>query len=349
MRVENQNPRGEKMAKNIGRQSVKFEKDIYIKCTCATVGTKEGEGPLGKYFDRVLEDNLNGAVSWEEAESSIIKENVEMLIKKADMKNSEIDYIVSGDLLNQCCASTYGLRETEIPFLGVFGACSTMGEAMSVAGMIIESGAAENIIAGASSHFCSAEKQFRFPLELGNQRPPTSTWTVTGAGAVVLTSSKEKGLPVIEGITTGKIIDMGITDANNMGAAMAPAAVDLILNNFKDFGINEDYYDLIITGDLGYVGKDITIKMLKEKGYDISGKYTDCGIEIFDRDNQDTHSGGSGCACSASVFSAYFYEKLKKGELKRVLFIPTGALMSPTSVQQGESIAGIAHGVMISL
>jgi stage V sporulation protein AD len=293
----------------------------------------------------VLEDNLAGADSWEKAESEIARRNISLAVKKAGLKNSDIDYILTGDLLNQCCGSTYGIRDMGIPYFGVFGACSTMGEAMSLGAFLIDGGGAKRVIAAASSHFCSAEKQFRFPLALGTQRPQTSTWTVTGDGAVIL-ENKTKGVK-ITGITTGKIVDMGITDANNMGAAMAPAAADLIESNLKDFGISSDYYDVIATGDLGYVGQALVREMLDEKGIRLGDRYIDCGIEIFDRDSQDTHSGGSGCACSAVVFAGMLYKKLQRGEIKRMLFVPTGALMSPTSVGQGESIAGIAHGVVI--
>jgi stage V sporulation protein AD len=333
------------MAVHLGKQSVRLDVCPVITAAAATVGTKEGDGPLGDLFDEVLEDNLAGADSWEKAESEIARRNISLAIKKAGLKNSDIDYILTGDLLNQCCGSTYGIRDMGIPYFGVFGACSTMGEAMSLGALLIDGGGARRVIAAASSHFCSAEKQFRFPLALGTQRPQTSTWTVTGDGAVVL-ESKTKGVK-ITGITTGKIVDMGITDANNMGAAMAPAAADLIENHLKDFGVSPDYYDVIATGDLGYVGQALVREMLDEKGIRLGDRYIDCGIEIFDRDTQDTHSGGSGCACSAVVFASMLYKKLQKGEIKRMLFVPTGALMSPTSVGQGESIAGIAHGVVI--
>jgi len=333
------------LAKHIGKQSISFDKKISIISAASTVGKKEGDGPLGEYFDVILEDSVDGEGSWEKAESKIVKDNLSLAVKKAGLSMSDIDYIFSGDLLNQGTGSAYGIRDLERPFFGLYGACSTFGEGLCLASLILESGGASKVLVGASSHFCAAEKQFRFPLGLGTQRPLTSTWTVTGDGAVVLCG--EGNAPYISGITTGKIVDFGITDANNMGAAMAAAAADIILTNFKDFNISPDYYDLIITGDLGYVGKDLTIELLKKEGIDISKNYTDCGIEIFDREKQDTHSGGSGCACSAVTFSGYFYDKLKKGELNRILFIPTGALMSSTSVQQGESIPGIAHAVII--
>jgi stage V sporulation protein AD len=333
------------MAVHIGKQSVKLDFCPVITAAASTVGTKEGEGPLKEFFDEVLEDNSAGQESWEKAESEIARRNILLAIRKAGLSCEDIDYILTGDLLNQCCGSTYGIRDMGIPYFGVFGACSTMGEAMGLGALLIDGGGARRVVAAASSHFCSAEKQFRFPLALGTQRPQTSTWTVTGDGAVVL-ENKNKGVK-ITAVTTGKIVDMGITDANNMGAAMAPAAADLIECNLRDFGVSPDYYDVIATGDLGYVGRSLVCEMLEEKGIRLGERYIDCGIEIFDREGQDTHSGGSGCACSAVVFAGMLYKKLQRGEIKRMLFVPTGALMSPTSVGQGESIAGIAHGVVI--
>lgn len=333
------------MAKHIGVQSVSFDKPVSIAESASTVGTKEGEGGLREYFDNILCDNLAGQKSWEKAESEIVKVNIALLLKKSGYTASEIDYILTGDLLNQCCGSTFGIKKYEIPYFGLFGACSTFGEAMSLGSIVIDSGAANRVIAAASSHFCSAEKQFRFPLGVGNQRPPTATWTVTGDGAVVLENSDKP--PYITKITTGRIVDYGIKDSNNMGPAMAPAAADVIEMHLKDFNLSADYYDLIVTGDLGYVGKKVLLELLKEKSIDIEKNHIDCGIEIYDSQRQDTHAGGSGCACSAVVFSGMLFKKLKSGELNRILFIPTGALMSPTSIAQGESIGGIAHCLAI--
>ena len=333
------------MAKHIGKQSITFEKNIAIISTASTVGTKEGEGPLKKYFDVILTDNLNGQKSWEKAESKIASDNLKLAINKAGLNPSDIDYVITGDLLNQCCGSTFGVRSLKIPFFGVFGACSTMGESMGLGAILLDSGGAKYVLCGASSHFASAEKQFRFPIDLGTQRTPTASWTVTGDGSALLSINDE--YPHIKRITTGKILDMGLTDANNMGAAMAPAAADTIYQHFCDFGFKPDYYDVIATGDLGYVGSELLIKLLKEKGIDISKNHTDCGIKIFDKDTQDTHCGGSGCACSAVTFAGLFYRQLIQKEINKLLFVPTGALMSPTSVQQGESIAGIAHCVGI--
>ncbi len=333
------------MAEKKGNQSVEFKEKIAIKAVSSTVGKKEGEGPLKDKFDKIINDATAGEDSWEKAESKFVSENMKLVMKKAGINENDVDYIVAGDLLNQNNGSTFGVREFNRPFFGIYGACSTYGEGLGIGSILIEAGMGENILVGASSHFCAAEKQFRFPLELGSQRPLTSTWTVTGHGAAVLT--KGGNYPYIKGITTGKIVDFGIKDANNMGAAMAPAAADVILNNFNDFGIGANYYDMIVTGDLGYVGKELVLKLVKDGGFDISENYTDCGIEIFDRDKQDTHSGGSGCACSAVTFNSLFYPKLKNGEMKRILFIPTGALMNSTSTQQGETIPGVAHGVMV--
>lgn len=335
-----------KIAKKKGKQTVIFDKKIYINEVSCIASSKEAEGSLGENIDKIIYDMKAGEDSWEKAESHFVQENIAFLLEKSKLKNEDIDYIVAGDLLNQSTGSTFGIAQTNIPFFGIYGACSTFGEALSLSSSLIESGMGKKVIAAASSHFCTAERQFRFPLELGTQRPPSSTWTVTGAGAALL--STQVSDVFIEGITTGKIIDFGIKDANNMGAAMAPAAADLIYANLTDLNISPDYYDLIITGDLGYIGKKLLIDLLLEKGIDISKNHTDCGIEIYDSSTQDTHSGGSGCACSAITFAAKYFKSLKNDCLKRILFIPTGALLSQTSVQQGESIPSIAHGVMIS-
>lgn len=333
------------MAVKTGRSSMSFDKKISIKNTASIVGTLEGEGPLKNSFDYILTDNILGLSSWEKAESKILTDTFKLLLQKSNTTSDSIDYILCGDLLNQCTSSSIGIKSLNIPYFGIFGACSTFGEAMSLASIIIESGGAENIIAGASSHFCSAEKQFRFPLDLGTQRPPTSTWTVTGAGASLISSNGD--YPYIRGITTGKIVDYGISDANNMGSAMAPAAADTIMQHFEDFNSNPEDYDLIITGDLGMLGRELLTELCKKEGFDISDKLFDCGVAIYDSKKQDTHCGGSGCACSAAVFSGYIYKLLKKRVLNKILFIPTGALMSTTSVQQGDAIAGTAHCVLI--
>ncbi len=332
--------------KKIGKQTIAFDSPPTITSTACIVGPKEGEGPLSSYFDQYLEDEFWGEKSWEKAESKIIKETVNLAIAKSGIASSQIDYCFAGDLLNQCISSSFGLRETNIPFFGIFGACSTFVEGLSLAAILAESGI-ENILCAASSHFCSAEKQFRFPLELGNQRTPTSQWTVTGAGAAII--SKLGNGPFITNITPGKIVDMGIKDANNMGSAMAPAALDTLITHFKDTGRNPSYYDAIITGDLGHIGKSILIDLAKKEGYNIKSNYNDCGVLIFDQDKQDTHAGGSGCGCCGSVFSGYLYKQLQDKKLKKILLIATGALTNSTTSQQGESIPGIAHAVSIEL
>ena len=333
--------------KKIGKQSYKLQNPVTILSTASIVGPKEGQGPLCKYFDQFLEDEFWGEKSWEKAESKIIKETTNMAIAKSSIASNNIDFCFAGDLLNQCISSSFGLREINIPFFGVFGACSTFIESMILGSICIDGEFAQNVVCSASSHFCSAEKQFRFPLELGNQRPPTSQWTVTGAGSSVL--CKEGKGPYITTLTPGKIVDMGIKDANNMGAAMATAAFDTLMTHFSDTGRNPSYYDAIFTGDLGYIGKDILIDLAQTKGYNIKANYNDCGVLIFDKENQDTHSGGSGCGCIASVFSGYIYDLMKKEKYKKVLLIGTGSLMNSTSSQQGESIPGIAHAISVEI
>ena len=330
----------------LGKQTIKFDNPPTILDTACIVGPKESDGPLAQYFDQCLTDEMWGEKSWEKAESKIIKETVNMAISKSSIPSDKIEYCFAGDLLNQCISSSFGLRELNIPFFGIFGACSTFVEGLSLASVFIEGGI-NYAICAASSHFCSSEKQFRFPLELGNQRPPTSQWTVTGAGSAIV--AREGQGPFITHITSGKIVDMGIKDANNMGAAMAPAAFDTLMTHFKDTGRSPNYYDAIITGDLGHIGRDILIDLCANSGYNIRSVYNDCGVLIFDKKNQDTHSGGSGCGCCASVFSGYFFKQLKENKIKRLLLIATGALMNSTSSQQGESIPGIAHAISIEM
>ena len=329
----------------LGKQTIQFDKQITIVETASIVGPKESQGPLASYFDKCLEDEFWGEKTWEKAESKIIKETSNMALAKSNIPISDIDLCFAGDLLNQCISSSFGLREINIPFFGVFGACSTFVEALSLASICIEAGAAKNVLCSTSSHFCSAEKQFRFPLELGNQRPPTSQWTVTGAGAAILSSSGNG--PYVTHITPGKIVDMGIKDANNMGAAMAPAAYDTLITHLKDTGRNPSYYDVIVSGDLGYIGKDILRDLCKKDGYNINSIYDDCGVLMFDKLKQDTHSGGSGCACVATTFSGYFFKKLREKKINKILVIATGALTNATTTQQGESIPSIAHAIAI--
>lgn len=331
----------------IGSQTIRFTSPPSIKEAAAIVGPKEAQGPLAEYFDKCLEDEFWGEKTWEKAESKIIRETVNTLLSKSNVAHDEIDYCFAGDLLNQCISSGFGLREINVPFLGLFGACSTFVESICIGSVFLTSNNVKSVLCATSSHFCSAEKQFRFPLELGNQRPPTAQWTVTGSGAVIL--SKDGNGPFITHITPGKIVDMGIKDANNMGAAMAPAALDTILTHFKDTGRNPSYYDAIFTGDLGYVGKDILRDLSLSKGYNINSNYNDCGVLIFDKEQQDTHSGGSGCACIGTVFSGYIFKMLKQKKYKKILLVATGALTNATTVQQGESIPSIAHAISIEV
>lgn len=328
----------------IGKQSISFETPPYIKSCASIVGQKEGEGPLGNCFDEIETDPYVGTDNWETAESALQKRAAQLAIKKAGLKQQDIRYIFSGDLLGQIIASSFGLLDLNIPMFGLYGACSTAGESLSLAAMTVAAGYAENALAVTSSHFASAEKQFRYPLEYASQRPLSTTWTVTGSGAFVVGT---KGSVKITGVTTGKMVDYGIKDSMNMGAAMAPAAADTIISHLADFGRLPDYYDLIVTGDLGVVGRELLFDLLNQKGIDISKQHFDCGIAIFDDRTQDTHSGGSGCGCSAVTLAGYLIPKLESGEFKRILFMPTGALLSTVSFNEGQSIPGIAHGVVL--
>jgi stage V sporulation protein AD len=331
--------------KRLGMQTVKFKNPPSILSTYTIVGPKEGEGPLKQYFDMILEDDKWGQESFEKSEAKIQEETIKNAISNGGLTNQEINYLISGDLLNQIISSTYTARQLSIPYFGLYGACSTMTESLSLGAMLVDGGFADNVVCATSSHFSSAERQFRFPLEYGSQRNFSAQWTVTGGGATILTSYGSG--PYITYVTTGKIIDMGIKDATNMGAAMAPAAVDTLLTHFKDTGYSPYDYDLIASGDLGRVGKAIVLDLMKKEGYDLSGIYTDCGAEIFDGEAQDTHAGGSGCGCAAVVLNGYIYKEMMKGTFKRILIMATGALHSTIMTQQGESIPGIAHAVTI--
>ncbi|MBQ4312821.1 MAG: stage V sporulation protein AD [Clostridia bacterium] len=316
-----------------------------IMAYATVVGKKEGEGPLGKKFDKVYTDNMLGEDSWEKAESRLQKETTELCISKSGKRPEEYDAIFSGDLLNQCIASTFGLRELRIPFVGMYGACSTMASTIITAATFLQAGCVSQCIATTSSHFSSSERQFRNPLQYGGQRTPTAQWTVTGSGSVALGTGE--GNVHIERATVGMIEDLGIKDANNMGAAMAPAACSTIKRHLSNFNAAPKDYDLILTGDLGFVGSTLLDELLKKDGISLGDKHHDAGMMIFDRERQDVHAGGSGCGCSASVLCGCILPQLSSGELNRVLFVATGALMSPTSSQQGESIPGVAHAVEI--
>lgn len=333
--------------KKLGKQSIKFSSPPVITASAAVVGEKEGRGPLKDYFDYISSDSYFGDKTWEKAESSMLRHCFDICCSKANISPNQLDYIFSGDLLNQCMGSAWAMKDSRIPYFGLYGACSTMGESMSLAAMAIDGGFASAVCAATSSHFCSSERQFRFPLEYGSQRTPTSQWTVTGAGSVIISSAGQG--PAITHITTGRIVDAGIIDANNMGAAMAPAAFDTLKAHFEDTGRAPDYYDLIITGDLGAIGHDNLEELFRAESSTLGSAYSDCGIMIYDLKAQDVHAGGSGCGCSASVFSAYIMQGFYSGKWSRVLFAPTGALMSPTSSQQGSSIPGICHAIAIEV
>ena len=334
-------------AKKIGKQTIKLQNPPKIISTFSIVGPKEGDGPLKDYFDEIINDDTLGKDSFEKAESEMMYTAIKGAISNANLKEEDIDYLFAGDLLNQIVSSGYAARELNIPFFGLYGACSTMSESLSMASLFLDGGFARYAVASTSSHFSSAERQFRFPLEYGSQRNPTAQWTVTGSGAMVLSNYGD--FPRVTYVTTGVVKDYGEKDTNNMGAAMAPAAVDTIYNHFKDTGRKPSDYDVIATGDLGKVGKEITEKLLLEYGYDIKDVFVDCGDMIFDDERQNTDSGGSGCGCSAVVTCGYFYKKLMRREIKKMLLVSTGALMSSTTSLQGESIPGIAHAVAIEI
>ena len=330
-----------------GRQSIKIPVPVYIRASASIAGSKEGGGPLGDLFDMVGVDDKFGSNTWEEAESTLQKETLQIAIGKAGLSGEDIRFLLAGDLLAQSMASSFGLASFQIPLIGLYGACSTCGLSLAMAAALIVGGMAQYVASVTSSHFASAEKEFRYPLGYGNQRPLSATWTVTGSGAFILSSLKgKKDRAVITGLTIGKIVDLGMKDSMNMGACMAPAASSLICQHFADFGRTPEDYDRIITGDLGLVGQRVLLDMLAEKGFDLSGKHMDCGIEIYD-EKQDAHAGGSGCGCSAVVLSAMILKKLEEGEWKRVLFVPTGALLSKTSFNEGKSIPGIAHALVL--
>lgn len=331
-----------------GKQSVKLPNPVYIHSSASVVGTKEGEGCLKEYFDKISNDDYFGTESWEDAESTLQKEAVTMAIAKGKLKNEDMNYILSGDLLGQSIASSFGLKSFEIPLFGLYGACSTCGESLSLGSMLIAAGYAEKLVCVTSSHFASAEKEFRYPLAYGNQRPKSSTWTVTGSGAFVLSNiAWEKTRAMITAVTTGVITDYGLKDSMNMGACMAPAAAAVIYAHLTDFKAKPEEYDRIITGDLGTIGQTVLFELLLEKGIDIRNQHMDCGIEIYDSETQGTEAGGSGCGCAATTLSAYILKQIEEGIWKKVLFIPTGALLSKTSFNEGKSVPGIAHAVVI--
>jgi len=328
-----------------GKQSFELENQPVILSWASIAGKKESEGPLGAHYDITQIDSYFGKSTWEQAEIYMQELALKSIATKAKMRTDQFNVIFSGDLLNQCIGSSYALRNYKIPHFGLYGACSTMAESLLMSAMTVNAGYFENAVAMTSSHFASTERQYRFPLGYGGQRTPTAQWTVTGSGAVLVASSGNG--PKITSCTIGTVVDLGIKDTNNMGAAMAPAAYQTIKSHFSDLGTNIESYDLIVTGDLGQLGKDILLTLAQKDGFEIGGKLCDCGTMVFDLLKQDVHCGGSGCGCSAIVLCSHFLEQLSAKKIKKILFCGTGALLSPTSAQQGLSIPGICHAVTI--
>ena len=345
----------------LGKASISFSRPVYIQSCASVVGPKEGDGPLKNCFDMICDDPMFGEKKWEAAESAMQKEAAVLAIGKAGLTPDDIRFVFAGDLLAQTIASSFGIAEMGIPFFGLYGACSTMGESLSLGAIAVSAGYGHHILCATSSHFATAEKEFRFPLGYGCQRPLSATWTVTGSAACILSPEAPHpseivgssllrstlGSVAITGITTGKVIDFGFRDSLNMGGCMAPAACDTIVQHFEDFKTKPSDYDKIITGDLSQIGSKLLIDLLREKKIDISDRHMDCGLEIFKRKEQDVHAGGSGCGCSAVILASYILPQIQKKIWKRVLFVPTGALLSKISFNEGASIPGIAHAVVI--
>lgn len=335
------------MINRTGQHTITFDPPVVITGSAGVAGKKEGEGPLSEDFDMIFDDTRLGQKSWEQAESTMLHDCMMRALDNAKKCPSDCDFVLCGDLLNQCTGSAFAIKDLQIPFIGLYGACSTMALSLCTGSMLVGGGAANTCLCGTSSHFCSSERQFRFPLEYGGQRPPTSQWTVTGAGSAVVEKGGDGVL--VEAVHVGTITDLGITDANNMGAAMAPAAKRTIFEFLKETKTSPDDYDLILTGDLGFTGSELLCKLMeKEENLKIAYKHNDCGLLIYNLKEQDVNSGGSGCGCAGSVVCSHIMKKLKSGKLKKVMFVATGALMSPTSSKQGEPIMGIAHGLILS-
>ena len=335
------------LAKRIGNRTILLENKPSIVGYGSVVGKFESEGPLGNEFDAYDQDARFGEESYEKAESRLQKIAVETALRKSGLNEKDIDCIFAGDLLNQCIGSSFGIRNMKIPFVGLYGACSTMALSISMASILVDSGALNRAIAVTSSHFCSAERQYRYPLEYGSFRTPTAQRTVTGSGASIIEIGEDK--PYINAVTIGRIEDLGVKDANNMGAAMAPSAYSTLKAYFEDTNTGPEDYDVVFTGDLGKVGTDLLYELCESDGIDIRCRHSDCGLIIYDRDNQDMHAGGSGCGCSASILNSYIMHRFEEGKLNNILFMSTGALLSPTSTMQGESIPGISHLINIRI
>ena len=333
------------MARKLGQQTIVPDQSITVLSAGCAVGKKEGEGPLRQYFDHIDTDDTFGQDSWENAEIAMQKCALSQALDKAALTAGQLDWLFAGDLLNQCVCSSFAARDLSLPFFGLYGACSTMGEGLCLSSLVLDGGGGQRAAVLSSSHFCSAERQYRTPLEYGCQRTPTAQWTVTGSGAVIL--SRGGTGPRITHITPGKIVDKGIRDTNNMGAAMAPAAWDTIRTHLNDTGRAPGFYDLIVTGDLGRLGSELLKELAWRDGVTLD-RHADCGLLIFEPNSQDVHCGGSGCGCCASVLASFLLPGLREGKWKNILFCPTGALHSPTTAFQGESIPGISHAVAIS-
>lgn len=329
-----------------GKRSFVFDNMPVISNWASVAGKKESEGPLKSYFDISVTDNTFGEKTWEQSEKRMQQLALQTLAKKAGISQKDFNLVFSGDLLNQCIGSSFTLRNQNIPHIGLYGACSTMAESLMMASMAVGGGFVDNTVAMTSSHFASSERQYRFPLGYGGQRTPTAQWTVTGSGAALVSTSGTG--PKISACTIGCVTDLGIKDANNMGAAMAPAAFSTIRAHFEDLGRDISDYDLIVTGDLGQLGKDVLLTLSQKEGLNLGGKLCDCGTLIFDLIKQDVHSGGSGCGCSAITLCGYLLSQLQKKKLNKILFCGTGALLSPTSTQQGLPIPGVCHAVAIT-
>ena len=328
-----------------GKRSFLLPNHPVITGWASVVGKKESEGPLSKYFDMTFRDTYFGEKTWEQAEKKMQQLALERLLTKCEIEKCDVGAVFSGDLLNQCIGSSFSLNNTAMPHIGLYGACSTMSESLMLAGMCVDGGYSDRVIAMTSSHFAGSERQYRFPLGYGGQRTPTAQWTVTGAGAAMI-CSKGTG-PRLESCTIGIVKELGVKDANNMGAAMAPAAYATIKAHFDDLHLSSEDFDLIVTGDLGQTGKELLLELARRDGLSLGGRLTDCGTLIFDRDNQDVHAGGSGCGCSAVTLCGYLLENMRNGKYRRILFCGTGALLSPTSSQQGLPIPGVCHAVSI--
>ena len=326
-----------------------FDRPAWVRTYSVCVGKKEGEGPLGKCFDVVAQDDRFGQETWEQAERTMVQTSLCGAIQKARLQPGEIGCILGGDLLNQCVSTSYAVRDLGTRFFGLYGACSTMAESLILGSALVAGGMEDRVLCTASSHFCSAERQYRYPLQYGGQRTPTAQWTATASGSVLLTARQEGGRVAVTRAMAGRIFDPGVTDAANMGAAMAQAAFETLRGYFATTGEDPAAYDLIVTGDLAAVGRDVVLELAREEGIDFQGRYTDCGLLLYDREAQDVHAGGSGCGCSAAVLCGSILPDLERGRLRRVLFCGTGALLSPLTTSQGESIPGICHLVCLEV